>query len=113
MSSLADSLLGDGYDAAMATVHGEVITVLGGTDAGKTFVAVQDIVEDVIIDSDLGEDRRSQRVLRFRIGSVPMLSSQDRIQTANGKTWTAVRRPGNSYLTVDFELREVVNGKDT
>lgn len=113
MSSLAESLLSDGY-GSIESVHGETIAVLDGVDAGKSFTAVQDLVEDFTLDELTGPDRRAKRVLRFRAGATsPVLTSQDMIQTSNGKRWRVVKRPGNTFLTVDYELREVVTGKDT
>jgi len=93
-------------------LHGETITVLSGADAGKPFTAVQEIESDIVFEGDTGIDPRGKRILRFRFPKIPNLAAQDRIQTDDGKTWTAVRRPGNSYLTQDFELSEVVAGKD-
>lgn len=111
--SIAEKLLVDGY-GSIESVHGETVTVLGGVDAGKVFTAVQDLVEDFTLDELTGPDRRAKRVLRFRAGATaPTLASQDHIRTSNGRVWKAVKCPGNTFLTVDYELREVVAGKDS
>lgn len=101
-------MLADGY-LAVEQVHGEIVRMLDGADAGKTFIGKVDIVEDI----DIEGDRRSKRVIRFKEGAVPTVASQNRLETSDGKIWLAVRLPGNTYLTVDFELREVAAGKDT
>jgi hypothetical protein len=107
MPSLSDLMLAGGNAVLIESVHGEPFFILSGADAGKTFVAVQEHEQDIILDTDIGEDKRTKRIARFRIPNVPNLTSQDKLQDSSGKTWCAVRRPGASFLTVDFELSEV------
>ena len=95
------------------SLHGETVLVLTGADAGKSFVCVRETESDVTFNTDLGLDPRAKRIIRFRDGLVPNLNSQDRIKTDDGKIWTTIRRPDAGYLTTDFELSEVVSGKDT
>lgn len=113
--ALSDVMLADGGCAEhIEAWHGETIFVVSGTDAGKTFTAVKEIEPDIILETDLGIDPRGKRVIRFReTQQIPNLASQDVVRTADGKTWNAVRKPGNQFLTVDFELKEIVNGLDT
>jgi len=106
MSSLSDTMLSASCAPLLENIHGETITVLTGLDAGKKFNAINEIETDVFLESDLIKDPRGKRVLRFRdvAGNVPRLTKLDRLQTADGRKWTATRRPLSAYLTVDFEL---------
>jgi hypothetical protein len=113
MGSLSDTLLADGCALHIESIHGEPIKILSGSDAGKPFVAVRETESDEILASELGIDPRAKRILRFRAGQVPNLGSQDLIETDDGKKWKTIRRPDTGYLTVDFELVEIVAGKDT
>lgn len=93
-------------------VHGEVIKVLTGAATG-TYTAIRETASDLVLMTELGQDPRAKRMLRFRDdGNVPALGSQDQIMTEDGKKWTAVRAPQDGYLTTDFELIELVKGKD-
>ena len=109
MSSLSDTLLSSSCAVLLESVHGETITVLTGVDAGKQFTAINEIEQDIFLESDLIRDPRGKRVLRFRdvSGNVPQLNRLDRLQTSDGRKWTATRRPLSAYLTVDFELAEI------
>lgn len=109
MGSLSDTMLGNSCAPLLESVHGETIIVLTGIDAGKKFTAINEIEQDIVLESDLMRDPRGKRVLRFRnvAGNVPQLTKLDRLQTADGRKWAAVRRPLSSYLTVDFELAEI------
>lgn len=112
--SLSDKMLAGGCALHLEAVHGEAIVILTGRDAGKPFTAIRENETDMVLTSDLGVDPRAKRMLRFRNGTpVPNLAQQDRLQTEDGKIWTAVRRPDDAYLTTDFELIEVVQGLDT
>lgn len=113
IGSVSDLMFNLGCLPALETTHGETVTVLSGADAGKSFTAVQEIEQDIVFDEQLGPDRRAHRILRFRNTAVPNITSRDRLQTSDGKTWSAVVRPGNAYLTTDFELLEIVAGKDS
>lgn len=93
-------------------LHGEPVSVLTGADAGRPFQAVIDIESDSVLAGMLGEDPRGKRMIRFRVGKVPRLSSQDKIKTSDGKTWRCVRSQQSSFLTVDFEMIEVAEGLD-
>lgn len=103
VGSLSDDLLAGGVLPAIGAVHGEIVTVLTGKDASKQFTAVIEIEQDVQVGSDLGMNPRARRMCRF-IGCVPRVSSQDQIQTGDGKTWFLVKRDFDDYLTHDFEL---------
>lgn len=112
--SLSDKMLAGGCALHVEALHGDVILILDGPDAGKNFVAVREIEQDMILNTDLGADPRAKRMLRFRdVIPLPRINSQTRIKTEDGKIWTAVRNPGDGFLTVDYELTEVVSGKDT
>lgn len=114
MGPLSDAMLDSGCARHIEVAHGEPIKVLSGLDAGKTFYAVKETESDVTLLTELGEDRRGKRILRFRdTTGVPRLASQDILQTADGHKWTAVRAPQDGYLTTDFEARQIVGGKDT
>ena len=113
--SLSDSMLDLGCARQVEAVHSEVITVMSGMDAGKTFLPVRETEDDITVNMETGgTDPRSRRVLRFRTsGAVPRLSSQDVIKTASGDLWRAIRAPRSGYLTTDFELIEIIARKDT
>lgn len=112
--SISDKMLASGCALHVEAIHGESILILDGIDAWKNFVAVRETEQDMVINSDLGADPRAKRMLRFRdIIPLPRINSQTRIQTEDRKIWTAVRNPGDGFLTVDYELTEVVSGKDT
>ncbi len=113
MPSVADRLLAGGCVKLIEALHGETITVLSGVYAGQSFVGVKEVESDINLETDLGIDPRGKRVVRFRELAAPLLASQDVVQTDDGKKWNAVRMPGNNYLTIDFELKEFVAGKDT
>lgn len=109
-----DRMLDSGCARHVEAAHGESILVLSGEEKDKAFVCVRETESDVVLDAELGEDRRAKRIIRFRDSTgVPNLGEQDRIQTADGKKWYAVRAPQDGYLTTDFELREIVDGIDT
>lgn len=112
--SLSGKMLASGCALHVEAIHGETILVLTGLDQGGTFTAVRETETDMVINSELGADPRAKRMLRFRDSMpVPRVSLSDRIKTADGKIWTAVRNPGDGFLTNDFELTEVVKGLDT
>lgn len=113
MSSISDKLLAAGAAANIEWIHGERIEILSGPDDGQFFQGVIEIESDVILATDLGEDPRSRRMLRFRQGYAPRLNSQDRVRTDDGKVWVAIKQDFSQYLSVDYELRESVAGLDT
>lgn len=108
MPGLSDIMLAGSCAVLIENLHAETVAVLTGPDTGKSFAAVKEVEPDVAFDSELSPDYRAKRVLRFRIPNVPNLSSQDRIKTADGLVWRAVRRPDSAYLTVDFELTQII-----
>jgi hypothetical protein len=111
----SDLLLDLGCARQIEAAHGEAVTVMSGVDAGKIFLAVRETEDDLTVNMETGgTDPRSRRVLRFRTtGAVPRLSSQDVVKTASGDLWRAIRAPRSGYLTTDFELIEILAGKDT
>lgn len=113
--SLSDQLLAGGCVAHIGTVHGEDVLILSGPDAGRSFRAnIVEAGQDMILETELGADPRGKRILRFAEGSpVPRIQSQGQVQTADGKKWNAVRQDFSGYLTVDFDLKEIVPGKDS
>lgn len=101
-------MLDAGCALHVEAAHGEVITVLSGADAGKKFTAVRETEQDITLNSDFSPDPRAKRCLRFRDSSgVPNLNPTDKIQTADGKKWNAVKNPQSGFLTTDFELIEI------
>jgi|SRR5579862_1093324 len=107
MGGVSDIMLGGSCAVLVENLHAESVLVLTGPDVGKSFLAVNEVQPDIAFDSELSTDYRAKRVLRFRIPNVPNLSSQDRVQTADGLLWRAVRRPDSAYLTADFELSQI------
>lgn len=115
MGSVSDTMLSGSCAPLLENVHGEQIKILTGKDAGKTFVAINEHEPDITLESDLIVDPRAKRMLRFRqvAGNVPQLTKLDKLQTADGRKWTATVRPGAAYLFVDYELAEAAKGIDT
>lgn len=110
---ISDKMLAAGCALHVEAIHGEPILILDGTDAGKSFMGVRETEQDMVINTDLGIDPRAKRMLRFREGMpLPVIAAQTRIKTEDGKIWTAVRNPGDGFLTVDYELIEFIS-KDT
>ena len=108
MSPLSDRMLSGGCVAHIGRIHGEVVEVLSGPDAGRKFSAVNETESDQILSGIMGdEDPRARRFLRFAPQDAPDVRQNGRVKTADGKTWQAVRQPGGSFLTVDFELTEI------
>lgn len=111
--SLSDKMLASGCALHVEAFHGEPILILTGLDQGKTFTAVRETETDQLLTTDFGTDPRAKRVIRFRDGQpIPRISAQDKIQTEDGKKWTAVKAPQDGYLSTDFELTEIVPGVD-
>jgi hypothetical protein len=115
MGGLSDAMLSASAAPLLENIHAETIKVLTGADAGKTFLGILEHEPDIQLETSLIVDPRAKRVLRFRNvpGNVPNLKKLDRLQTEDGKTYTATVRPGAAYLFVDFELAEVAKGIDT
>jgi hypothetical protein len=115
MPSLSDTLLNDGLIPLVEQVHGEQIKVLTGLSAGKLFTGVIEIEQDVQFETELDNDPRGKRMVRFtnRPGNVPQLVKLDRIQTSDGKQFAVVRQPDTSYLTVDYEIVQIDLKNDT
>jgi hypothetical protein len=105
--SISDQALSCGALSSEA-IHGESIKILGGPDAGKTFIGIVEIESDFDLETGLGLDPRGKRVVRFRLPNVPNIESQTTVQIEDGTRWKAVRLPRNNYLTADFELKEQV-----
>lgn len=112
MPSLSDMMLASGAVPLIQNVHGETILVLSGADAGKSFVCVRESQPDIVLDAQLGEDIRCKNIIEFMY-AVPNLESQDVIQTDDGRKWHCIRSPQDKYLSTDFELKEIENGKDS
>jgi hypothetical protein len=109
--SLADRMLATGAALHVERLHGDAVQILEGPDAGKTFTAVVEIEQDTIIDTELGQDPRPRRMLRFREGNAPTITGPTRVRV-NGQTYSINRVNGAAYLTTDFEMTEIVSGKD-
>lgn len=109
MRALSDTLLAGGCAPHVEAIHGETVRILSGQDAGRPFIGVVETEADLVLNTDLGDDPRAKIMLRFRDGHVPRLDSQGVVQTADGKKWNAVRRQFGSFLTDDFELKEITD----
>lgn len=117
MGSLSDTMFGTSAMPLLDAAHGEPVKILDGVDAGKVFYAIRETQEDIVLASDLINDPRGKRMLRFtdKPGNVPSVNTKRlvKIQTSDGKKWSATRQDFSAYLSVDFELAEIVAGKDT
>ena len=106
MTSVSDALLAAGLIPQLEAVHGESIVMLSGDDAGKTFTGIISLEQDLVFSGDIGEDRRAKRTVSF-LGLVPSITSHAMLQDGSGRKWKAVRMPGDTYLSTDFELVSV------
>jgi hypothetical protein len=109
MISLADSLFAAGLIPQTEAVHGETITMLSGADAGVSFIGVVTLEQDVVFSGDIGEDRRAKRTVSF-LGNVPRIAGHASLKDGSGRKWKAVRMPGDSHLSTDFELVDLTAG---
>jgi hypothetical protein len=112
MTSLADALFQAGLIPQVEAVHGELITMLSGDDAGRTYTGVISLEQDLVFNGDIGEDRRAKRTISFMGASVPRITSHATLRDGRGLTWKAIRMPGDAYLSTDFEL-VAVTASDT
>lgn len=113
MPSIGDLLLTGGCAVHVERLHGETIRVLTGAEAGGVYVGVRETETDLISSGEIGEDPRARRIIRFPVSRYPVLASQDVVQTDDNKKWKAVKRPDSAFLSIDYELTEIVPGKDT
>jgi len=102
-------MLSEGCAIHIDAIHGELVFVLSGVDAGKTFIGVRENSSDITLDSEMMTDVRAKRLIRFRDRSVPRLAKNDIIKTEDGKRWHAIKSPQDGYLTTDFELVEITS----
>lgn len=97
-------------------VHSERVMVLDGVDAGKFFNGITDNVSDTILNSELLTDPRGRKMIRFtdKPGNVPSVNTKRLVKILmDGKTYVATKQDFSAYLSVDFELTEIVAGKDS
>ena len=115
MGALSDLMLDGGCVTHIARIHGEAIRILTGAQAGQTFYCTGlETQSDDVLSTELGEDRRGKRTVRFQdSNAVPDPESQCEVQTEDGKRWKMVRAPQDGYLTTDFELQQIADGKDS
>ena len=102
--SLSEKMLRRGCAKLIDAVHGEAIRILSGPDAGKDFFGVVELTNDLVM-TDGVSDVRARINLHFS-GTVPNISKEAMIRTADGKRWRAIRNPQNGFLSEDFELVE-------
>ncbi len=101
---------------ALESVHGEPVLILDGVDAGKTFIGIMANEADVMLNSELLSDPRGRQMIRFtdRPGNVPSVNTKRLVKVQiNGKKYAATKQDFSAYLSVDFELTEIVPGKDS
>lgn len=112
MGSLSDTLLAGSAMPLLESVHGEPVKVLDGVDAGKTFIGVIAHETDINLESDIMSDPRQKTMCRFtdRPGNVPSVNTKKlvKLQTADGKKWAATKQDFSAYLSVDFELVQIL-----
>jgi hypothetical protein len=110
--SLADRHLTAVAVTHIGRLHGDVVEVLEGPDAGKCFnYAVVEVEQDRVIETETGIDSRAARFIRFTPGQVPTINGPTRIRI-EGKTFSINRIASGSFITTDFEMTEIVAGKD-
>ena len=115
MPALADMMLAAGAASNVEAVHGERIVILTGEFAPRIVPGVVETMSDQTLDGILnpGGDPRAKVVLHFRRELKLHTDRKFTIQTEDGRQWRAVRSQESSFLTDDYELTEIVPGKDT
>ncbi len=113
MPALSDTLLAGGCARHIEAIHGELVEVLDGPDAGKKFMAVREVESDQMLVTELGADPRAKIVIRFIDGTEPPLGMNGKVKTDDGRQWTAVRRQEGAFLTQDYELTEITDKDQT
>ena len=112
MGSLSDTMRAGSLRPSLESVHGEPIKVLDGVDAGKTFIGVITHEQDIDITSDTLSDPREKIMLRFtnRPNNVPSVNAKRmfKLQTQDGKKWSATKQDFSAYLSVDFQLVQTI-----
>ena len=112
MGSLSDIMLAAGVMPNLEAIHGEPVVVLDGVDAGRTFTGVITHETDVNLESDIISDPRQKVMIHFadRPGNVPSVGTKKlvKIKTADGKKWAATKQDFRAYLSVDFELVQII-----
>ena len=93
--------------------HGETFLILDGNGAGTSFNGVRLVEPDSILSTGLDEDPRARITLEIDQRHNIQLSASQRLQTADGRIWTAVKQPQAKYLTDTYELTEIVSTLDT
>lgn len=107
--TIADTLIARAF-SAVEKIHGQFVTVLSGTDAGRVFTGILTVEQSIEIESG---DAREKVMCIFKRGASPSLESQNQIQDSSGTVWKVVNRKDNPVgNTVDFELVRIVAGKD-
>lgn len=111
MGGLSETMLGTSAMPLLDAVHGEWITVLDGVDAGKKFYGIFEHQQDQVLESDLMNDPRGKRYLRFtdRPGNVPTANKKMVKMKVGNKTYSATRQDFSAFLSVDFELLEIAS----
>jgi hypothetical protein len=114
MGGLSDTMLGVSAMPLIDAVHGEWVTILDGTQAGQRFYGVFEHQQDQVLESDLMNDPRGKRYLRFtdKAGNVPRDPKKMVKMLVGGKKYSATRQDFSAFLSVDFELVEIAQGKD-
>ena len=112
MGSISDTMLAASAMPLLESVHGETVTVLDGIDAGKKFTCIITHEPDVNLESDIMSDPRQKVMIRFtdRPGNVPSVGTKKlvKLKTADGKKWAATKQDFSAYLSVDFELVQIL-----
>jgi hypothetical protein len=71
MQSIADALLAAGLVPNLETTHGESIVMLSGDDAGKSFVGVVSLEQDLVFTGDIGAPNAPSRSSALSPRSIP------------------------------------------
>jgi hypothetical protein len=91
-------------------VFPDSVEILSGADAGRRFTAITEEIQDVSMD---GSDTRIRRVIRFSLAASPTVSKATMIKTEDGKKWRLTKMIGDERHSNNYEMVEVVTGKDT
>lgn len=116
MPPVSSMLLARGF-TALASVHGETVTIVS---TGETFTAVILTEQNVVVETESGQDLREQVKLHVARGVCPdTLAAVGanrgvQIRDSSGNVYRANSRTDNpSDQTLDFNLTKIVDGVDT
>lgn len=111
---ISDNMLRDGFNGCVQSIHGQVVTILSGVQAGSKFTATLLVDPVVEFQGEVTQDSRERCVAHFAIDSWPdRVLPGDTMLDEYGNTWRFVKRVNNQNdSSNDFEVMKLINGID-